>query len=163
VVPEYGRAHEAVRGDRPWSAAELVELARRHEAHRAAIAPWAGPVMIEDTDPLLTAVWARMLLGEWVPELEARPRADLYLLMGAEVPFVQDGIRYFRDGGGRRRFHVLCEEVLGRAGARVERIEGPWERREKQAEAVVEQLRAEPCPGRWTLPSALWPVGAGEP
>jgi NadR type nicotinamide-nucleotide adenylyltransferase len=163
VVPEYGRAHEAVRGDRPWSASELIELARRHEAHRAAIAPWAGPVLIEDTDPLLTAVWARMLLGDWVPELEARPRADLYLLMGVDVPFVQDGIRYFQDGGGRRRFTALCEEVLERTGAQVERITGSWDQREAQAMAAVERLRTKPFPGRWTLEPALWPVGAGAP
>ena len=162
VVPEYGRAHEAVRsGD--WSAAELVELARRHEAHRAAIAPWGGPVLVEDTDPLLTAVWARMLLGDWVPELEARPRGDLYLLCGSGVPFVQDGIRYFDDGGGRRRFQGFCEEVLARVGARVERIEGGWEAREAQARAAVERLAAEPFPGRWTLEPGLWPVNAGEP
>ena len=30
--------------------------------------------------------------------------ADLYLLLDADVPFVQDGIRDFADGGGRRRF-----------------------------------------------------------
>ncbi len=160
VVPEYGRAHEFVRGEKDWTAAELIELARRHEAHRAAIAPWAGPVLIEDTDPLLTAVWARMLLGEPLPELEARPMGDLYLLLDADVPFVQDGIRYFADGGGRRRFQRHCDELLARTGARVERIGGGWEAREATARAAVERLMAEPFPGRWTLPPALQPVFA---
>jgi NadR type nicotinamide-nucleotide adenylyltransferase len=163
VVAEYGRIYEGTRGDGPWSAVELIELARRHEAHRAAIAPWGGPVLIEDTDPLLTAVWAQMLLGERVPELEARPMADLYLLLDADVPFVQDGIRYFADGGGRRRFQGLCEEMLERIGARYERITGSWPERDRQAQAAVERLRAEPFPGRWNLPPALWPVLAGEP
>lgn len=163
MVPEYGRPYEAVRGDGPWTAAELIELARRHEAHRAAIAVWGGPVLVEDTDPLLTAVWAQMLLGERVAELEARPRADLYLLLDASVPFVQDGIRYFADGDDRRRFQALCEDVLQRAGARVARITGDWEARDGQACAVVESLRAEPFPGRWTLNPALWPVNGGRP
>jgi NadR type nicotinamide-nucleotide adenylyltransferase len=163
LVPEYGRAHEAVRGEGPWSAAELIELARCHEAHRAAIAPWAGPVLVEDTDPLLTSVWARMLLGAAVPELEARPRADLYLLLDADVPFVQDGIRYFADGGGRRRFQALCEALLERNGARVARITGGWDERRALARAAVGRLRAEPFPGRWTLPGVSWPVLAGSP
>jgi len=163
VVPEYGRTYEGTRGDGPWSADELIELARRHEAHRAAIAPWAGPVLIEDTDPLQTAAWAQMLLGQTVPELEARPQADLYLLLDADVPFVQDGIRYFADGGGRRRFQALCEALLDRAGARYEKIAGSWDERERQARAAVERLRAEPYPGRWTLPARLHPVFAGSP
>jgi nicotinamide riboside kinase len=163
VVAEYGRIYEGTRGDGPWSAPELIELARRHEAHRAAIAPWGGPVLIEDTDPLLTAVWAQMLLGERVPELEARPMGDLYLLLDADVPFVQDGIRYFADGGGRRRFQGLCEAMLERIGARFERITGGWSERDRQAQAAVERLRSEPFPGRWTLPPALHPVLAGEP
>ena len=163
VVPEYGRAYEATRGGGPWSAGELIELARRHEAYRAAIAPSAGPVLIEDIDPLLTAAWARMLLGHPVAALEARPQADLYLLLDADVPFVQDGIRYFADGGGRRRFQALCEALLERAGARIEKIHGSWDERERQARAAVERLRAEPFPGRWTLPPVLHPVFAGDP
>ena len=163
VVAEYGRIYESTRGDTPWNAAELIELARRHEAHRAAIAPWGGPVLVEDTDPVMTAVWAQMLLGERVPELEARPMGDMYLLLDADVPFVQDGIRYFADGSGRRRFQSLCEQMLERIGARYERIAGGWDARDRQAQAAVERLRAEPFPGRWTLPRNLWPVLAGEP
>jgi len=163
-VPEYGRTYEPVRGEGPWTSAQLIELARRHEAHRAAIATWAGPVLVEDTDPLLTAVWARMLLGHAVPELESRPRADLYLLLGAEVPFVQDGVRYFADAGGARaRFQALCEEVLAATGARVERIGGDFTAREVAARAAVKRLRAEPFPGRWELDPALHPVLAGTP
>jgi nicotinamide riboside kinase len=93
--------------------------------------------------------------------------ADLYLLLDADVPFVQDGIRYFADGGGRRRFQGLCEEMLERPRsgftARYERITGGWPERDRQAQAAVERLRAEPFPGRWNLPPALWPVLAGEP
>ncbi|MFQ5564924.1 MAG: AAA family ATPase [Paracoccaceae bacterium] len=163
VVPEYGRTYEGTRGDGPWSAGELVELAHRHEAHRAAIAVRAGPVLIEDTDPLMTAAWAQMLLGRQVPELEARPQADLYLLLDADVPFVQDGIRYFADGAGRRRFQALCETLLERTGARYEKISGNWDERERQARAAVGRLRAEPFAGRWTLPATLRPVLAGSP
>jgi nicotinamide riboside kinase len=123
--------------------------------------------LIEDTDPLLTAAWAQMLLGQRVPELETLPRADLYLLLDADVPFVQDGIRYFADGGGRRRFQGLCENLLEhpRSGpaARYEKIDGTWDEREAKARAAVERLRAEPFPGRWTLPPALHPVLAGTP
>lgn len=151
VVPEYGRTYEKARPEGPWQAAHLIELARRHEAHRAAIAPEAGPVLIEDTDPLSTAVWAEMLLGERVPELEARPKADLYLLMDAKVPFVQDGGRYFGAAEQRRKFHAICVEALTRAGVRVARISGDWTAREAQARAEVEGLMSEPFPLRRDL------------
>ena len=144
VVPEYGRTYEDVRPEGGWQAAHLIELARRHEAHRSAIAPEAGPVLIEDTDPLLTAVWAKMLLGERVPELEARPKADLYLLLDAEVPFVQDGGRYYGAPEQRRKFHALAAEALARTGARIAPISGDWVAREAEARAAVEALRAEP-------------------
>ena len=79
------------------------------------------------------------------------------------MPFVQDGIRYFADGGGRRRFQALCAAMLERIGARYERITGNWDARDRQAQAAVERLRAEPFPGRWTLPPSLYPVLAGKP
>jgi nicotinamide riboside kinase len=104
-----------------------------------------------------------MLLGRPVAALEARPQADLYLLLDADVPFVQDGIRYFADGGGRRRFQALCEALLERAGARYEKISGSWDARERRARAAVERLRAEPFAGRWSLPASLHPVLAGSP
>ena len=151
VVPEYGRTYEKARPEGPWQAAHLIELARRHEAHRAAIAPEAGPVLIEDTDPLSTAVWAEMLLGERVPELEARPKADLYLLLDAEVPFVQDGGRYYGAAEQRRKFHAICVEALARAGVRVARISGDWPAREANARAEVEGLMSEPFPLRRDL------------
>ncbi len=163
VVPEMGRTYEDVRPEGDWQAENLIELAQRHEAHRAAIAPEAGPVLAEDTDPLLTSVWARMLLGERVAWLESRPKADLYLLMDSDVPFVQDGGRYFDTDDTRARFQALCIEALDRAGARVAHITGDWPTREAQVRAAVERLMAEPFPGLWERPEAQWPVHSAGP
>ncbi|MDH3668997.1 MAG: AAA family ATPase [Paracoccaceae bacterium] len=163
AVPEMGRTYEDVRTQGDWQAAHLIELASRHEAHRAAIAPEAGPVLAEDTDPLLTSVWARMLLGAPVPWLEARPKADLYLLMDANVPFVQDGGRYFATDTARTQFQALCVEALDRTGVRVERVTGDWNAREAQARAAVERLMAEPFPGLWERPDSEWPVHTARP
>lgn len=163
VVPEYGRTYDENRPDRPWDEAQLLAIAEGHEAHRAAIAPAAGPVLVEDTDPLMTAVWAEMLLGRRVPALEARARADLYLMLDADVPFVQDGGRYFDDGGRRAEFFTRCRALLDRAGARYEVLSGDWTARETAGRAALARLLAEPFPGRWTLPEHLHPVHAGRP
>jgi hypothetical protein len=60
-VPEYGRTYERFRGEGAWGLDDFVRIAKGHLALRAAVASVAGPVLVEDTDPLLTAVWARML------------------------------------------------------------------------------------------------------
>lgn len=163
LVPEYGRTFDENRSDQPWQIKELLKIAEGHEAHRAAIAPSAGPVLVEDTDPLLTSVWAQMLLGKPVADLENRPKADLYLLLDAKVPFVQDGGRYFDDGGGRQKFFALCQDLLDRKSARYEVISGDWQERDARAFAAMDRLLAEPFPGRWTLPERFHPVHAGHP
>lgn len=157
-VPEHGRSHEMWRGG-DWTEAELIRLAAVHEAHRAALAPEAGPVMIEDTDALTTAVWARMLLGRPVAALESRPLADLYMLLDPDVPFVQDGIRYF-DGDARARFDAECRALLQRRGARVALLSGDWQARQAQARDAIAALTAGPPPERWRERDDQHPVHA---
>ncbi len=157
-VPEYGRTYDRFRGGDDWGAQDFLNIADGHLAIRATVAESAGPILVEDTDPLLTSVWARMLTGEPLPELEEGTRlADLYLLLRTDIPWADDGTRYFGDGR-RERFMELCREVLARRGARVVEIGGGWDEREAAAIAAVEALAAEPFSGRWTLGEAHHPV-----
>ena len=100
----------------------------------------ARRILIEDTDPLLTAVWADMLLGSrpaWLEEW--RDYADLYLLCDIDLPWVDDGSRYFPDGADRRRFFEACRAELERRGLAYVLVSGLTpENRERAAVQAVQ-------------------------
>ncbi len=141
LVPEYGRPFEEYRPKGDYRAEELIEIARTHTAHRAALAQYAGPVLIEDTDPLLTAVWAEMLLGHPLPEVEDLIELpDLYALLHWDVPWADDPLRYFATPEDRRRFFNLIEAKLIAYGAHYRVLDGNYEAREAQADALYHAL-----------------------
>ena len=66
LVPEYGRIWAETHGT-DFSMADLVAIARTHDAMtRAALDRSTAPVIL-DTDPLMTAVWADMLSAGAIP------------------------------------------------------------------------------------------------
>ena len=138
-VPEFGRTYCEERGT-DLSLDDLLAIAEGQEsANRAAIA--AGPeLLIQDTDQLMTAAWAEMLFGTVPPSLLAYPKADLYLLFSADVPWVDDGTRFFGKGPLRTRFAALAEDMLLRAEVPWRRIGGTWQEREAQVRAIIREL-----------------------
>ncbi|MXU66860.1 AAA family ATPase [Oceanomicrobium pacificus] len=145
-VPEYGRPFEKYRREGPYAAEELHEIARGHAAHRQAIARQAGPILFEDTDELLTSVWAEMLLDRSLPDLEARiVLPDLYLLLDPDVPWAEDPIRYFARDEARKTFYDLIRRKLDAHGATYRIVSGDWAAREAQGIATVEEMLASPA------------------
>ncbi|MBI1180803.1 MAG: AAA family ATPase [Alphaproteobacteria bacterium] len=145
-MPEYGRPYDVYyRRGEGWTQQDFVDLAATHLAMRRALAPHAGPLFVEDTDPLQTAVWALMLLGT-IPSglarlLEEMDRPGLYLLMSPEVSFVDDGTRYFGDRDSRLLFHERCIALLRDLGCRFEVVGGTdWERRTAAAQAICRNV-----------------------
>lgn len=144
-MPEYGRSydHEYKQGN-PWTDEDLVAIAKGHEAMRKALEQTANRLVVEDTDPVLTAIWAKMLMGHvpgWFDkEIEL---ADLYLLMDIDVPWIDDGMRVFGKEEDRKKFMKLCREELDRRGANYITLSGDWyTRKERAIEAVDELLKA---------------------
>jgi NadR type nicotinamide-nucleotide adenylyltransferase len=138
LAPEYGRTFTEAFGTE-LSEADLEAIVRGHQAGVSAARRQANRILIEDTDPILTAVWSDMLFGRraaWLnDDFEA---ADLYLLLDPSPPWADDGTRYFPDADTRRRFHQLCEDELVRRGARFVSIRGSdWTSREAAAIAAV--------------------------
>lgn len=135
-VPEYGRTYCEERGT-DLAMADLLAIAEGQDmAVRAALAGQPRLLLL-DTDQLMTAAWAEMLFGE-VPEvLMGYPKADLYLLFSPDVPWVDDGTRFFGKNPLRTRFAALAEEVLVRAGVPWRRITGNWAERERQVRQVI--------------------------
>lgn len=140
-VPEYGRVHCEVNG-LELDAAGLTLIADAQRAMTEAALPMCNRRLIVDTDALTTAAWSIMLLGEVPDTIPLRPDADHYLLFDVDVPWADDGTRYFPDDAERRRFMAACEEALERAGASWTLISGNWEERFEKAVAAVEALGA---------------------
>ena len=123
TVGEYGRSHCEVH-DEDLTLADLLLIGRAQQAMIASTARWAGPLLIADTDALMTAAWCEMLLGERADELMLSPKADLYLLLEPDLPWVDDGTRFFADPSDRARFNAIVEQVLVDAGVNFARVSG---------------------------------------
>jgi NadR type nicotinamide-nucleotide adenylyltransferase len=131
-VPEYGRAH-CDRHGRDLRPDDLVAIAKRQSAAIAAARRWCDRRLFADTDALATRVWSQMLLGH-VPEgVGGYPLADLYLLLEDDVPWHDDGTRYFPDAQRRRAFSELTRRALEQAGAPFVAISGDWNERFRTA------------------------------
>ncbi|MBU7580861.1 MAG: AAA family ATPase [Porphyrobacter sp.] len=139
TVGEYGRSHCEVYKD-PLTLDDLLLIGRAQSAMIAAAAPYAGPLLIADTDALMTAAWCEMLLGERPAELMAAPRADLYLLLEPDLPWINDGTRFFADADDRHRFAAIVEQVLIDARVPFVRIAGPGDERLAAARAAIGAL-----------------------
>lgn len=141
VVGEYGRSHCEAHSE-PLTLCDLLLIGRAQQAMIAAAAEWAGPLLIADTDALMTAAWCEMLLGERPAELMTAPRADLYLLLEPDLPWVDDGTRFFRDPADRHRFARIVAQVLDDAGVPFERVSGHGDERLAAARAATGALHA---------------------
>lgn len=124
VVPEYGRAYCEAHGT-SIGMAELVHIAQTQDAMNRAAAAREGDIVLFDTDPLITAVWAEMMFGErdaWFDTFTGN--ADLYLLLDIDLPFVDDGLRVYAQPEKRQRFFDLCQAELDRRGVNYTLIQG---------------------------------------
>lgn len=140
-VPEYGRSHCEVHG-LDIGAEDLKMIAAAQRAMVAASLPWCNGRLILDTDALMTAAWSEMLMGS-IPEIILQgKRADLYLLLDIDVPWQDDGTRFFGDAEQRRRFMDISGRLLDETGAQHVRISGNWDQRFEAAVAAIEAVPA---------------------
>lgn len=152
-MPEYGRAYDIYykqaqgKKGEGWAEQDLLNLAETHAAMRAAMASQAGPLFIEDTDALMTAVWAEHLLGAPSPALEARARkdpADHYILLSPETPWTDDGVRYAGAQKTREWFFNAAKSRLDALGVSYDLVTGSdWIERTTQGVAIAGRLLAE--------------------
>lgn len=136
LVGEYGRTY-AETIDTNFRIADLTAIAARQNRMMREACAGGPPLVLLDTDPLMTAAWAEMLFGYAPDVLFGYDKAELYLLFEPDVPFVEDGTRFFGSEGDRTRFAALAEDMLQRTGVRFERISGAWAQREEMARASI--------------------------
>jgi len=157
-VPEYGREYSAQKWRdgyvAAWETREFTAIATEQARREDEAARSANRVLICDTDVFATGVWHERYVGGRsadVDALAARQRADLYLLTGDEIPFVQDGLR---DGEHlRHRMHERFVEELGATGREWRLLTGHHERRLADAVRYIEALLRKPVAPRISTPS----------
>lgn len=144
-VPEYGREYSAVKqaaGDPVWVSDEFLEIAREQTRREDAAARLANRVLICDTNSLATTLWHRRYMGTEFPPLNdyaKRCKADLYLLTGDEIPFIQDGLR---DGEHiRHEMHGWFEETLNQQAVPWHLLRGSREQRLNEALSLASRLQ----------------------
>ncbi|MCW1923572.1 AAA family ATPase [Luteolibacter arcticus] len=140
-VSEYGREYSEVkqaRGEAIWESAEFLDIAREQNRREDLAAREANRVLICDTNSFATMLWHRRYMGHDDERLNAiadECRADLYLLTGDEIPFVQDGLR---DGEHiRNDMHRWFESALEAQSVPWHLLRGGREQRVKDALAII--------------------------
>ena len=137
-LPEYGRAFCEIHGT-DVSIDDLIAISRAQQAN-IEVALGERPIVVSDTDSLMTAAWARMMHGTTPPALMTARKADLYLHCAPDTPFVQDGVRIFGEPAARARFDVIARQVLADAAVKTVEVAGPWDQRDSTAALAVERL-----------------------
>jgi NadR type nicotinamide-nucleotide adenylyltransferase len=145
-VAEYGREYSERKlkeeGSCVWRSDEFAHIARVQSEHEDEAARRADKILFCDTDAFATGVWHRRYMGARAPEVEGlaarRRRPDLYLLTGADAPFVQDGTR---DGEHVRGWmHEAFVAELTAQGRPFRLLSGPLGGRLAQAVEYVDEL-----------------------
>jgi NadR type nicotinamide-nucleotide adenylyltransferase len=142
--PEFARQY-VDRVGRPLTADDVEPIALGQLAAEDAAASQARGLLVLDTDLVSTCVYSRHYYRQCPPWLEALARsrlADLYLLLGVDVPWLPDGL--MREEPERREeLYGRFRRTLRRWNAPVVEIHGDWdERRARAFEAVGELLRS---------------------
>ncbi len=139
LVPEYGRSHCETYGT-DCREQDLLLIGNAQQAMIEAARPWCNKLLIADTDALMTAAWSQMMIGYAPDQLICHPQADLYLVLGTDAPFVDDGTRVYRDPDDRARFDRVAREVLTVARVNVVEISGSWDERFATARTAIDDL-----------------------
>ncbi|MXO75712.1 AAA family ATPase [Altererythrobacter aerius] len=136
LVTEFGRHYAENVGIR-FGLADLLAIGAEQDRLIREAAAADPALLLIDTDPLMTAAWAGMLLGRVPAELLACEKADLYLLFAPDVPWVEDGTRFFGTGESRAEFAQLAEDLLVQTGVPYRTISGDWDTREASVRAII--------------------------
>ena len=143
-VPEYGRDYCLRRNQetwKEWSTEEFIHIASEQTRQETERSRNARGLLICDTDAFATTVWHKRYMGFYSPEVERvadERKADLYILTGDEIPFVQDDTR---DGESiRNEMHTWFMDELKRTGRAYILVSGTHEERMEQAKAAIEKI-----------------------
>jgi HTH-type transcriptional repressor of NAD biosynthesis genes len=143
LVAEAGR--DLIASSESFSLTDLHAVAEEHARRIQQAQTGLNPLLIIDTDIHITMSYAQLVFGlelSVAPEVYALNRADLYLYLSPDVPFVQDGTRL--SASDRLQLDASHRATLQRYNVPVVEISGRWAARLQQAIQQIEALMQKP-------------------
>ncbi len=97
-VPEVGRYYteSILTTDYTWFDEDFYRIGRLQQAYERELAARSDGVIVCDTNAVATELWQRRYTGRTTAQMKRiadADKADIYIITGDEIPFVQDGIR----------------------------------------------------------------------
>jgi HTH-type transcriptional regulator, transcriptional repressor of NAD biosynthesis genes len=139
LVREMGRA--LIPNSEKFEISDLKRVAAAHQKETAEAIQSLKPLIVMDTDIHITQSYAFYKFGQYLdlPKQWYRTqKADLYLFLPAETPYVQDGSRLSK---AERNELGLCHSVtLEKFGIGYHVLSEDFTKRKKEAEAHINQL-----------------------
>lgn len=124
-----------------FTKADLELIVEQHSQKIKKAQKDAQPLMILDTDIHITQSYAKYAFGEYLavnPEIYNLHRANLYLFLNNDVPFVQDGSRM--NEKMRNELDKSHRQTLKDFRINYHEINGNWSERMNKAIKLIEQL-----------------------
>ncbi len=137
-VPEIGRNYteSILTTNYEWFNDDFYRIGRLQQAYENEIAARSDGVIVCDTNAVATELWQRRYMGRTTAKMQriaSADKADLYIITGDEIPFVQDGIR---DGEHlRHRMHRWFVSHIKKTGVPYIVVTG--DRKERLAAALT--------------------------
>ena len=139
LVGEYGRSHCETHGT-DCREEDLMLIGKAQQAMIDAARPWANRLLIADTDALMTAAWSQMMIGYMPDQMLCHPKADLYLMLAPDAPFVDDGTRVYKTAEKRDQFHRIARDALVLSRTNFIEVKGSWDERFEAAVSAIDRL-----------------------
>ncbi|MEO5948813.1 MAG: AAA family ATPase [Candidatus Saccharimonas sp.] len=142
-TPEIGRYYteSILTTDKEWTDEDFYRIARLQQHYEAEMAKRSDGIVVCDTNAIATELWQRRYMGRTTAEMSriaARDKADLYIITGDEIPFVQDGIR---DGEHiRHRMHRWFINHIKKTGVPYLIVTGSREERLAMAHHAAKEM-----------------------
>lgn len=144
-APEIGRCYteSILTTDKDWCDEDFYRIGRLQQQYEAEMAKRSDGLIVCDTNAVATELWQRRYMGKTTSEMKqiaAHDKADLYIITGDEIPFVQDGIR---DGEHiRHRMHRWFITHIKKTGVPYIVVTGSPQARLHAARHAVDQMVA---------------------
>lgn len=141
-VPEYARQYLEALG-RPYTAADLLEIARGQLSLEEDMAAQAGRYLICDTDLYVLKVWSEAKYGychPYIMEQIAMRKYDLYLLTYTDIAWEDDPLREHAAPYERHYFYHQYRDIVMNSGVPWADIRGTQEQRVQQSLTAIRHL-----------------------
>ena len=142
-APEIGRYYteSILTTDKAWCDDDFYRIGKLQQNYEAEMAKRSDGVVVCDTNAVATELWQRRYMGHMTKAMHAiaaQDKADLYIITGDEIPFVQDGIR---DGEHiRHRMHQWFIDHIKKTGMPYIIVSGTRRQRLRKAQQASKKM-----------------------